>query len=136
MENLPSSLPQKNITIKKMFSLAYCERLHSRRDFNRVFRYGLKLKSRSVVILAYRRNDGYTIRRLGLVTPKNIGTSVIRNRTKRRLREIFRTNKHSLEYGIDLIFIPKPGVVLLDYNILKEIILNLLKDAKIYIGPL
>jgi ribonuclease P protein component len=134
MKNLLHNLPQESIVTKKKFSLTYYERLHYRRDFNRIFRDGIKLESNSVVILVYKRSDGHITRRLGLVTPKNVGISVMRNRIKRRLREIFRTNKHFLEYSIDVIFISKPKIVLLDYNSLKEIILNLLKNANLYIG--
>jgi ribonuclease P protein component len=59
-----------------------------------VFKKGVNLENRNIRILAYIRKDGKDLRRLGLVTPKRVGTAVIRNRTKRRLREIFRTNKY------------------------------------------
>ncbi|MDR1104382.1 MAG: ribonuclease P protein component, partial [Endomicrobium sp.] len=72
------------------------------------------------------------VRRLGLITPKRVGTAVIRNRTKRRLREIFRTNKHLLEPSLDLIFILKPETAFLDYKKLEDIILVLLKNAGLY----
>ena len=101
------------------FSFSYNERLHSQRDFNKVFKNGKKLENKAIKIMAYKRDDGQ-IRRLGLITPKKVGTAVVRNRTKRRLREIFRTNKHSLETGLDLLFISKPETASLDYNSLKR----------------
>ena len=118
---------------KKKFSFAYFERLHIQRDFNKVLKNGLRLENKAIRILAYIRKDGQDVRRLGLITPKRVGTAVIRNRTKRRLREIFRTNKHLLEPSLDLIFILKPETVLLDYKKLEDIILVLLKNAKLYI---
>jgi ribonuclease P protein component len=117
---------------KKKFSFAYCERLHIQRDFNKAFRNGLKLENKNIRILAYKRNDGNITRRLGLVTSKKVGTAVVRNRTKRRLREIFRTNKHFLEVGTDLIFISKKETALLDYNSLKRNVLDLLESAKLF----
>jgi ribonuclease P protein component len=117
---------------KKKFSFVYFERLHIQRDFNKVFKNGLRLENKAIRILAYIRKDGQDVKRLGLITPKRVGTAVIRNRTKRRVREIFRTNKHLLEPSLDLIFILKQETVLLDYKKLEDIILVLLKNAKLY----
>jgi ribonuclease P protein component, eubacterial len=114
--------------MQKNLSFSYREKLHLQKDFNRVFKCGLKIDNRAVKILAY-KNEGQHIRRLGLVTPRKVGTAVIRNRTKRRLREIFRTNKHLLEPGLDLIFISKPKTASQDYGSLKKIILGLLESA-------
>lgn len=116
------------------FSFSYDERLHFQKDFNKVFKNGKKLENKAIKIMAYKRDDGQ-IRRLGLVTPRKVGTAVIRNRTKRRLREIFRTNKHSLETGLDLIFISRPETASLDYNSLKKVILGLLESAGFYKNP-
>ncbi|GHT51204.1 hypothetical protein AGMMS49990_05050 [Endomicrobiia bacterium] len=133
-KNSSNSLCIENDIAKKVFSFTYFERLHAQRDFNKVFKNGLRLENKSIRILAYKRNDMLKTRRLGLVTSKKVGTAVARNRTKRRLREIFRTNKHLLEPGLDLIFVSKPETSSLDYNNLRKIILNLLKSAKLYIG--
>jgi ribonuclease P protein component len=117
---------------KKKFSFAYFERLHLQKDFNKVFRNGLKIENQNIKILFYKRNDGIITRRLGLITSKKVGTAVVRNRTKRRLREIFRINKHLLAPGLDLIFISKPETAALDYNSLSKSILSLLESAKLY----
>jgi ribonuclease P protein component len=118
--------------VGKKFSFTYFEQLHIQKDFNKVFKNGLRLENKNIKILAYRRNDGQIVRRLGLVTAKRVGVSVIRNRIKRRLREVFRTNKHFLDPSLDLIFISRPRTVLLDYNSLKKTILSLLKSAGLY----
>ncbi|OEG69806.1 hypothetical protein ATZ36_07430 [Candidatus Endomicrobiellum trichonymphae] len=130
-KNSSGSLFTENSGGKK-FSFTYFERLHIQKDFKKVFKNGLRLENKNIKILVYRRNDGRIIRRLGLVTAKRVGASVIRNRTKRRLREVFRTNKHFLEPGLDLIFISRPETALLDYNSLKKIILSLLRSAELY----
>ena len=135
MEDLLNSLSHKsNNGVKKIFSFTYFERLHTQRDFNKVFKSGLRLKNKNIQVLAYKRNDEHIVRRLGLVTPKKVGTAVIRNRTKRRLREIFRTNKHLMEPGLDLIFISVPETASLGYSDLKTIVLGLLKGAKLCTG--
>jgi ribonuclease P protein component len=130
-KNCLESLLFKQYENKKLFALKYLERLHVQSDFNKVFKYGLKLENKEMKILAYKRNDGKSLCRLGLVTSRKVGNAVIRNRTKRRLREIFRTNKYFLEPGLDLIFISKPETSLLKYNDLKKIVLGLLKNAKL-----
>ena len=127
-----SSLSKKTLS-KKKFSFTYFEKLHLQKDFNKIFEKGLRLRNKSIKILVYKRNDGLVTRRLGLVTPRKVGKAVIRNRMKRRLREIFRLNKHFLEPGIDLIFISRAETALLDYSSLKKNVLSLLKDARFYI---
>ena len=115
----------------KRFSFSYNERLHLQKDFKKVFTLGRRLENKKIKILAY-KNDGLYLRRLGLVTSRKVGIAVVRNRTKRRLREIFRTHKHLMEPGLDLIFISKPETALLDYGDLKKTVLELLKNAKLY----
>ncbi|GMO66613.1 MAG: ribonuclease P protein component [Endomicrobiia bacterium] len=127
-----SGLSKKTLS-RKNFSFTYFEKLHLQKDFNKVFDKGLRLENKSIKILVYKRNDGLAIRRLGLVTPRKVGKAVMRNRMKRRLREIFRLNKHFLEPSIDLIFISRVETALLNYSSLKKNVLGLLKDAKFYI---
>lgn len=47
--------------------------------------------------------------RLGLSVSRRIGTAVVRNRWKRRLREAFRTVKAELPQGIDMIIVVRSG---------------------------
>jgi ribonuclease P protein component len=125
----------KKTLSKKRFSFTYFEKLHLQKDFNKVFEKGLRLENKSIKILVYRRDDGLARRRLGLVTSRKVGKATVRNRMKRRLREIFRLNKHFLEPSVDLIFISRAKTALLDYDSLKKNVLDLLKNAKVYIGP-
>jgi ribonuclease P protein component len=76
------------------------ERLSTRADFTRCYRHGRRLQMRYFVIHAYRRGQGVT--RLGLAVGKAVGTAVVRNRVKRRLRELFRCQKALLPEGYDL----------------------------------
>jgi len=118
-----------------VFSFSYREKLHSQADFNRVFKKGRKLENKAVKILALNRKDSLDMRRLGLVTSKKVGKAVARNRAKRRLREIFRTNKHLLESGLDLVFIIKPAAASLNYADLQRTVIDSLKNAGLYKEP-
>jgi ribonuclease P protein component len=134
MQNSKNCL--KNLSFKqygnnKLFAFTYLERLHIQSDFNKLFKNGLKLENKKIKILVYKRNDGKSLSRLGLVTSRKVGSAVLRNRTKRRLREIFRTNKYLLEPSLDLIFISKRETALLNYKDLKKVVLGLLKNAKL-----
>ncbi len=118
----------------KGFSFRYIEKLHGTADFNRVLRRGRKFKTAFINIYVFNRKDNNEIRRLGLVTSKKVGKAVCRNKAKRRLREIFRTGKHNLKAGVDIIFILKPQIVTAGFNKLKSSILQCLKNANFYNG--
>ncbi|OGS23726.1 MAG: ribonuclease P protein component [Elusimicrobia bacterium RIFOXYB2_FULL_50_12] len=111
------------------YTFSYDERLHRDRDFQHVFKKGRKLVHPALFIYVYRRPEGGEARRLGLVTSRKVGSAVKRNRLKRRLREIFRLNKHNLAPGIDIIFVLRSAAVSLDYRQLSEIVMGLFAKA-------
>jgi ribonuclease P protein component len=45
--------------------------------------------------------------RLGITTTKKIGTAVVRNRTRRLVREAFRRNRALFPEGVDLVVVAK-----------------------------
>lgn len=47
--------------------------------------------------------------RVGFVTSKRVGGAVVRNRTRRRLREIVRRHQHSLHPDVWLVVIARPA---------------------------
>ncbi|MDQ3233619.1 MAG: ribonuclease P protein component, partial [Pseudobdellovibrionaceae bacterium] len=57
------------------------------------------------LVLIGRRNDE-TLSKIGFIVSKKVGSAVIRNLVKRRLREIFRTRLHKPE-GIDIVVIAR-----------------------------
>lgn len=48
--------------------------------------------------------------RIGLTVSRKIGNAVVRNRTKRRLREIFRKNRLALDQPLDLVVNAKKSI--------------------------
>jgi ribonuclease P protein component len=62
--------------------------LTKRGDFKKVFELGSKFPSKFIII--YALPNGLLYCRLGLSVSRKIGDAVVRNRIKRRLREIFR----------------------------------------------
>ena len=70
---------------------------------NHLFRR-LYNKGRSAVcpeLALYVRKNGRSGNRLGLTVSTKVGCAVVRNRVRRRLREIYRLNEDMLTSGVD-----------------------------------
>ena len=82
-------------------------RLRRRSEFLRVQDKGQKLTADCLLclVLPNGRADGLT--RLGLTVSTKVGPSVVRNRIRRRLRELFRVRRASLPRGLDMVFIAR-----------------------------
>jgi len=82
------------------------ERIRKKNDFSSLYREGSRFRGRHFS-LVFRGNElGYS--RLAVVASRKVGSAVVRNRVKRRLRELFRRNKELLREPIDLIVIARP----------------------------
>lgn len=76
------------------------ERLTARTDYTRCYQHGQRLRTRYFTVYAHHR--GGCVTRLGLAVGKAVGIAVVRNRVKRRLRELFRRRKALIPRGYDL----------------------------------
>jgi ribonuclease P protein component len=78
-------------------------------DFTRVYGRRQSAAAGQIVIYALPNDlpDGRV--RLGLSVSRRIGTAVVRNRWKRRLREAFRAVRGELRHGIDMIVVVRSG---------------------------
>jgi ribonuclease P protein component len=113
--------------------LGYHQKLHTQADFNRVFRRGIRLENSTIKIIAFLdRQSPQRPPRLALITSRKVGGAVERNRTKRRIREIFRVNQHSIYCGWDILFILKKKSVKADFNLLQKSIFELFKKGRIF----
>jgi len=85
-------------------------RLSRSRDFDAVYRHGRSVSTRFLVLYWFAREDGGEVARLGLAVPKAVGTAVVRNRIKRRLREIFSARSEELPQDQDYVLVVRPGL--------------------------
>jgi ribonuclease P protein component len=85
-------------------------RLSRSRDFDAVYRHGRSVSTRYLVLYWFAREDGAAAARLGLAVPKAVGTAVVRNRIKRRLRELFRERSSELPADHDYVLVVRPGL--------------------------
>ena len=78
-------------------------------DFTRV--YGRRQSAASGQLVVYALPNGLPDGRvrLGLSVSRRIGSAVVRNRWKRRLREAFRAARGELPQGIDIIVVVRSG---------------------------
>lgn len=102
------------------------ERIKRRNEFERIQSRGRKLHAPHFILI-YEKSKSPPAR-LGItITTKVEPRSVGRNRIKRRIREIFRLNKHSLRDPLDLVIIGKQGVSECTYKEIEQELLGTLR---------
>ena len=84
------------------------------------------LMTLGVLALAKEESIGF---RAGFVTSKRVGGAVVRNRLRRRLREIVRRNQHALRSGIWIVIVARPAAAQARYAALEDEWLLLAKRA-------
>ena len=88
-------------------------RLSRSRDFDAVYRQGRSVSTRFLVLYWFPREDGAAAAegaRLGLAVPKAVGSAVVRNKMKRRLRETFQSRLPELPQDQDYVLVVRPGL--------------------------
>jgi ribonuclease P protein component len=85
-------------------------RLSRSRDFDAVYRQGRSVSTRFLVLYTFARDGDEGECRLGIAIPRKVGGSVVRNRIKRQLREIWRARLERLPQGADFVLVARPGL--------------------------
>ena len=83
--------------------------LRKSREFRRVFQHGKKVVTPSLVFHVLKQGEG--VPRLGLAVSKKVGNAVVRNRVKRRIREVFRTTRTFFFHPYDIVVYPRKGIL-------------------------
>ena len=58
-------------------------------------------------LVLYTKPNKLTINRVGITVSKKIGKAVVRNRAKRRLREVYRINSANILQGYDFVLVAR-----------------------------
>lgn len=105
------------------------ERLKYSRNFKRAFEKGKRVIS-SYFVIIYVEND-LEYNRISTVVKKDFGKAIQRNKVKRYIREIYRTNKKDFPLGYDFVFIPRKSLSdnfdKISYAEIEEVILSMVK---------
>ena len=73
----------------------------------------------------YVRRSGREKNRLGLTVSTKVGCAVVRNRVRRRLREIYRLNEDKLVSGVDIVVVARVRAAHAPYRRLEQSFLKL-----------
>ena len=99
---------------------------------NHIFRrlYRTQGAADSCLVLYARRNRTGA-NRVGITVSKKLGHAVVRNRTRRRLREIYRLNEEKFQPGWDIVVVARARAVDARFDRLTDSYLNLARKAGI-----
>ena len=85
-------------------------------------------------LVLYARHNRTEGNRVGITVSKKLGKAHIRNRTRRRLREIYRLNEESFLPGWDIVVVARSKAVDAPFEKLTKSYLSLAKKAGILNG--
>jgi ribonuclease P protein component len=100
-------------------------RLVRKGDFDRVYQAGKRFSSSHFTVFV-RRND-LALNRFGFSIKKALGGAVVRNRIRRRLREMVRCHRQEISAGWDIVIHPKGSLHKAPFAALTQDLLRLLK---------
>jgi len=103
--------------------------LTRKKEFNEVYNKGNSVVDRLLVLYCLPNSKPFS--RFGFSVGKKVGKAVIRNRLKRIMREICRTNIRMIKEGYDCVIIVRPRSAGEKYSSLEKSFLKLAGKAKI-----
>ena len=91
-----------------------------------------RTRAHPALLVRYRHNElGRT--RFGISTGRRIGSAVVRNRVRRRLREVLRKLGPRIEPGWDILLVARPPAVESSQGQLEEILARLLHQGDLLV---
>ena len=102
---------------------------------NHIFRrlYGTNGQANSYLVLYARRNRSQ-YNRVGVTVGKKLGGAVVRNRVRRRLREVYRLNEAVFAPGWDIVVVARSRCIKADFSKLTQAYLSLAEKAGILVS--
>ena len=85
--------------------MKFTSSLKKNHEFKRLYNKGKNAATQCVVV--YCRRNGSAANRLGVTVSTKIGGAVQRNLVRRRIKEIYRLNEHSLPAGYDIVIVAR-----------------------------
>lgn len=112
---------------------AQINRLRKKADLERVFKAGIRFKEGFLLLKIV--NNGLKNGRFGFVVGQKVSKkAVVRNRIKRKLRELLRVRLPKIKKGVDAVIIVLPGAGTKNIQQMEGMVDNLLRKARIFNG--
>lgn len=92
-------------------------------EFRRLYRKGKSAVGGGMVMYCHKNKLGHN--RLGLTASVKLGHAVVRNRSRRRLREVYRLNQENLKKGYDIILVARTRTVTASWKELNDTFMKL-----------
>jgi ribonuclease P protein component len=102
-------------------------RLTHRAEFDAVYRNGRRRSSRQFTVFFAPNGRGES--RFGMSVGRALGGAVVRNRIRRRIREILRLNRKEIPSGWDVIVHPRASVAKAEFGPMRDELLGLLRNS-------
>ena len=96
--------------------------------FQRLYRTGGQANGHLVL---YARRNRTNTNRVGITVSKKLGHAVVRNRVRRRLREIYRLNEDKFQPGWDIVVVARTRAVYADFAQLTDAYMSAAQKAGI-----
>ena len=100
-------------------------------EFRRLYRKGKCAVTPALVLYCQKNRQGRT--RLGVTVSTKLGKAVIRNRVRRRLREIWRLHLPEMQPGWDIILVARGRAVRSSYQKIDRAYLHALQETGLLI---
>ena len=94
--------------------------------FRRLYHKGKSAANKHLVL--YCRRNGSSENRIGLTVSGKLGHAVVRNKIRRRLREIYRLHESRFLPGYDIVVVARSRAVTASYRQLEQAYLSLAKN--------
>ena len=85
--------------------MQYTTTLKKNHEFRRLYAKGRSTVTPTLVVYSRRNNSGGN--RVGFTVTTRLGHAVVRNRIRRRLREIYRLHREELRPGTDMVVVAR-----------------------------
>ncbi len=112
-----------------MFSFPKEARLTQNHEYTKVYRAGRRIPSANFLLFFLASPAGHS--RIGLSSGKKVGGAVVRNRVKRRMREIMRKYRTMFAFAADVVVVAHPQAANLTQQQMEGEIVRLLKSARL-----
>ena len=119
--------------MQKRLRFSKSRRLTLDLEFQRVRTEGSSVRGETLTLGVLKNAEPNAAARAGFITSRRVGSAVVRNRTRRRLREIFRKHQHKISGGVWIVTIASARAARETFHALEDEWLRLAGRASILV---